>query len=132
MVIPFGCLFSVCCNTLPGLQGVELKIFYPCRLYLLSLKDVFEIFYKRAPKFVVNSTMIVANPQVSTFGLKLTDLAYKYHRSVDKWSDYGLQFMTKLMELVQNNKDTLYMEEEMAIYIELTQFDQKDRRYKVL
>ena len=123
--IPLGRLFSVCYNALPVLQGVELKFLTPIDHILLTLEDVIEVPCKLAPKFVVNNSVVSASPRLSTLGLKLTDLTYKYHRSIDKWSAYGINYVAKFTDLAQSTGDTLYTDEEMSEYLELTHFDRK-------
>ena len=124
--IPLGQLFDVCYNALPVFYNGHLRFVTPIDHILLTEEDVIHVPCKLAPKFIVNSTVISATPRLSTErGLKLTDLTYRYHRSIDNWSSYGLRHMNKFMEAIGGGDDTLYNEAEMKEYLELAHFDRK-------
>ena len=126
--VPMGLVNGVdrCFNALPVHLDGRLKFMTPNDHILLDLEDVIEVPCRRTPKFVINSTVISSSPRMSTLDhLKLTDITYKYHRSIDTWSDYGLDFMNKFTDLSQPSDNTLYTQQEMAEYLELAHFDRK-------
>ena len=125
--VPLGRLFDVCYNALPVLHVGQLRYLTPMDHILLTQEDVIEIPCKLAPMFVINSTVVIASPRVSTLdSLKLTDLTYGYHQAIDNWSGYGLHYVTKLVDILPGGSDdTLYSEAEIKEYLELAHFDRK-------
>ena len=119
-----------CYNAIPVIHG-ETKTrqwILPGSRILITPQELVPVHCRYAPKIIVNDTVIgMGNKQLSILDIQLRNRTFQYHREIDTWSDFGLDYVNQFVNMMGGGDDNLYTKKEMDEFLDLVRFDRMGR-----